>query len=245
MTNLSDFFPNYHPAMMELDGSTSLYEITTLTTAGNLVTCVARFIAANETGGSSQYIYRLNGPTTDIRSSALIADNDHADTEARGKCRVRLTNNAGTVICDLISLASVVDGLPHTVFFAFDGDNGLATFYLDGVAADDTGWTNRVAPTTGILDTGASSDAMVGTSGAGASLLNGEVGFFGHREAYLTNPLDFMDAKGNPLPLDESGWTEWGAQPLFWNEHGNMDNNLGSGGNMTVNGTIIVGKGGN
>lgn len=50
---------------------------------------------------------------------------------------------------------------------------------------------------------------------------------------------------GLPKALDESSWTEWGAQPLFWNEHGQMDNNLGSAGNMTRNGTIVIGKGGN
>lgn len=43
----------------------------------------------------------------------------------------------------------------------------------------------------------------------------------------------------------ETTWTEWGAQPLFWNEHGDMENNLGSAGAMTKNGTIVVGKGGN
>ena len=49
-----------------------------------------------------------------------------------------------------------------------------------------------------------------------------------------------MDTSGNPKKLDESGWTEWGTQPLFWNEHGEMTNNKGSAGNMTKNGTIVI-----
>jgi hypothetical protein len=54
----------------------------------------------------------------------------------------------------------------------------------------------------------------------------------------LTNWSDFMDGQGNPKQLDEISWTEWGAQPLFWNANGDMEANAGSAGNMSKNGTI-------
>ncbi len=244
MGRLSDYFPDHHPAMMEFDGATSFY-FKSYTSSGNKVATVVRFKVASFTGGGASYVVRILGPGQD-RAVVLFFSSDHADSDRANRVLVRTRNSDVTIICDLYSPIGFLDDKVHTLFYSFDGDAGTALFYIDGNDADDTGNADRIAPTTGTLDSGASSSIFIGAANSTpTNVLDGDAGFVGHREAYLTNPLDFMDAKGNPKALDESGWTEWGAQPLFWNEHGEMDNNLGSAGNMTVNGTIILGKGGN
>ena len=63
------------------------------------------------------------------------------------------------------------------------------------------------------------------------------MGHFGYRDAYLTNPLDFMSGS-SPKVIDEVTWTEWGAQPSFWNQYCQMTDNKGSIANMTQLGTV-------
>lgn len=233
----------YTPAMMEFDGSTGYFSTNSLTTSGNKVTVVLRFKRAQFTGAATELLSWCEN--INRRWGIRIFSSDHATTGNRNKVTVRVKNSAGTDICWLLSTAEVVDGNLHTLFFAFDGDTGSATFIIDGINADDTGFASRVAPTTGTLNTGASSVCTVGAGNAGTVPSAANIGFFGHREAYLTNWQDFMESDGRPKQLDESSWTEWGAQPLYWNEHGDMENNFGSAGNMTRNGTVIVGDGGN
>jgi hypothetical protein len=145
----------------------------------------------------------------------------------------------------LLSDTSYLDDGVHSLFFSFDGDAGTAVFMIDGVNADDTGNSERIAPTIGTMAIGGAEVFTVGASGTGTTFLAGEVGFVGCRNAYLTDYSTFFDADNNPIELDEASWTEWGAQPLLWNEHGEMVNNLGSTGNAAKNGTIVVGRGGN
>ena len=112
-------------------------------------------------------------------------------------------------------------------------------FEIDAVAADNASSTNRVAPTTGVMDAGANSFFTVGsnTTSVGTVLWNGEIGFCGMSDTYLTNPNDFMISSG-PRQLDEVTWSQWGTQPEFWNEFATMIDNKGDAGNMTANGTI-------
>jgi hypothetical protein len=143
-------------------------------------------------------------------------------------------NSSGTEICRISSITSPLDDEYHTVFASYDGDNGLATFYIDAQDADDTGNPNRTL-TTGTLATSSASLDVSSDQG----FFGGDIGYMGMRDAYLTNWSDFMEPNGRPKELDEIGWTEWGAQPVFWNEDGEMDINLGSAGNMVENGTIV------
>ena len=223
----------YTPAMMEFDGSTGYYNKGTLTTTGNKVTAIASF----ECGTQAATAYVMYLTATYQRCAVLI--------DTAGKIFCVSANSANTVICRLITANSYDDGLRHTVMYSFDADTGVAILIVDGISDIDTGSGSYVAPTTGTLSTSASGSYNVGASNVPANYLNGQIGFCGHREAYLTNWSDFMEADGSPKALDESTWTEWGAQPLFWNEHGDMVNNLGSAGALTKNGTINVGKGGN
>ena len=230
----------YNPGQMTYDGSTGFYRIQNLTTSGNKVTAIVRFNRSSFTGASSEYFLRVNGGSNAYqRPSILIISSDHANAEIRNKILISVKNSAGTIICQLLSTNDMNDGVDHLVFFAFDGDAGTAIFRIDGVDEDDTGYSGRVAPTTGTLETSAVGDTSFG-SAAYTSILNaygGTMGYSGYREAYLTNYADFGTGAA-PTELDESGWTEWGAQPNFWNEFGTMTLNQGSDGNMSVVGTI-------
>lgn len=236
----------YSPAMMEFDGSTGYFSGASLATAGNKVTVVCRFRCASFSGAGLQYFARMHGGTSNrVRFGIVALASDHADVDRQDKIQFFVADSAGANICLLVTPSGYLDGEEHVLFASFDGDIGAATFIIDGLDVDDTGNADRVAPTTGTLETSASDGVLaVGANVGGGSNLDGDVGYFGHREAYLTNWSDFMDQYGNPKELDESGWTEWGAQPLFWNKHGDMTNNLGSAGDMTKNGTIDVGDGG-
>jgi hypothetical protein len=243
MTNLSDLFPSvptYTPAMMEFDGSTGYYNKASVSTSGNKIAVVGRFNCSSST--NIQRVFDVHNGSY-IRAAVSILDSDHATTDSRNKLQLFIQSSTGVLLCRVYSNVTVSDGVNLTFLISYDGDAGTAALYLDGVDALDTGNSLHTL-IAGTVASGLST-MSVGASYAPAFYHVGDIGFIGHREAYLTNWSDFMDANGNPKALDESTWTEWGAQPLFWNEHGEMSNNLGSAGNMTKNGTIIVGKGGN
>ena len=145
-------------------------------------------------------------------------------------------DSANVIICKAISTSTFLDGLRHTALIAYDSTAGTLSFIVDGVEERDIGHPDETAPTTGTLDTG-TSKLNVGASSVPSNHFDGEIGFCGLADAYLTNHEDFM-SEATPKALDESGWTEFGSQPLFWNEDGEMDVNQGTGGNMTENGTI-------
>jgi len=263
LTNWSDFFytddsprqldtigwtqwnaGTFQTPMMTFDGSTGYYT-KTQATSGNKVTLVARFnLIENPSGTGAQYVVRSSGNTTDSRAAIILSDGNHATPAVRNTINFLAWNSAGAIICRLFSTEGVnmADTLV-TVFASFDGDTGTGVMRVNGVSEDAT-HSSRVAPTTGTMDTGSATQS-VGANWDGSLSSNGNIGFVGMRDAYLTNWSDFMEANGSPKALDESTWTEWGAQPLFWNEHGDMVNNLGSAGALTKNGTINVGKGGN
>ena len=119
---------------------------------------------------------------------------------------------------------------------SYDGDAGTAKLYVDEVDDENAGATGRVAPITGTLATGAAT-IHVGINHGETQFYLGKIGYIGLRDAYLTNPTDFGTG-AVPEELDEVTWTEWGAQPLYWQDEGTMTANLGSAGNMTANGTI-------
>jgi len=244
----------FTPAMMQFNGSSGYYS-DLFTSSGNKVTNVFRFKRASFTGNAVEAPFFVRGPTPfRVRAGFYVYSSDYATAAYQSKLSFQIQNSAGTNICQLYSSAVVCDGGVHTVFASFDGDAGTAVFYIDGINADDTGAAGRVAPTTGTLQTGASSIFNVGENAAAASLyFEGDIGYVGHRQAYLTNWSDFMYSDGLPKALNESTWAEWGGgssasplpRPLYWHEGGYMQGSLGAEGAMTANGAIVMGKGGN
>lgn len=238
----------YYPSMMQYDGSTGYYS-STFTSSGNKVTTVLRVNRSSFTGDTVEapFFIRSAGPSTQRTGMYAYSSDYTADTTLRNKMTFTVQNSTPTTICHLISNVDICDGEEHIIIFAFDGDTGTATLTVDGVDADDTGHGSRTAPTTGTLGSGASTLINIGENAAATGFYwGGEIGFVGHREAYLTNYTDFINSAGNslPAPIDEKNWTEWGAQPLFWSHTGQMDNNKGSAGDMTKNGTITMTQGG-
>lgn len=234
----------YTPAMMQYNGTNGYFSSPSSTRSGNKLTALIRFRASTQAGTSVRRIFYPRTLTSSRPIGMIdIGDISHADAGLANKVRVVVQNSAGTVICRLHSFTGWLDGAPHTLFFAFDGDAGTAIFKIGDQDATDAAALNHVAPTTGTLESGNFLLDVGGTSGE--LLHNDNIGFVGYSDTYRTNWSDLMQADGSPKAIDESSWTEWGAQPKFWNEHGQMDNNLGSAGNMTRNGTIVVGKGGN
>jgi hypothetical protein len=226
----------FTPAMMEFDGSTGYYVKTGITVSGNKTTMVGRFRRSSFTGGSAEYIGRYKASSYD-RLAFFAFSNDHATPAKQDTISMVVINSAGAEVCRLMSPVGYLDGNEHTFMASFDGDAGTAQFIIDGVDVDDTGNTSRVAPTTGTLQTTASTLHVGAANSTPTNTLGGEVGFFGVHDVYTTDWTQFMDAQGNPKNFDGSGW-------LFWNEHGYMEDNKGTAGDMTKNGTIIVGEGG-
>lgn len=235
----------YTPALMKMDGSTGYFSKTGLTTSGDLVTLLGRFKAGTFTSN-----YRWIGGVdngTRVRAEAAIGPTDAATVDERGKLVCFSVNSAGSTVCRLVSDVDVNDDTLHTFLYAYNGTTGAAVLIIDGSDADNGSASSRVL-TTGTLGTGASSRAAMGrNAGVGSALLACEIGFFGYMDAYLTTWSDFMRSDGSPIYQDPaSSWSGsgFGAQPLIYNPHGDLANNLGSGGAFTRNGTINVGDGG-
>lgn len=247
MTNLSTLFPAqtaadfYKPAMMEFDGSTGYYN-KTYTASGNKVTTIVRFKIPAFVTATIPFMYLMHpvGALGDRCSLSLVAT-DRTPSDEAGKIRAIVGDSTGTELCRFFSESIVNDSEAHTIMWSYDADNGAGQLVVDGVVEDDTGVASRVAPTTGTLDTTATA-LYVGDVIGGIRKVAGELGFIGHDDQYLTNWSDFMDINGNLIKQDEATWANsgWGSQPLFWNEHGFMEDNKGSAGDMTENGTIVV-----
>lgn len=230
----------YTPALMEFDGSTGYFTGASITTSGTKITLVARFSASPVTAtqviqyafhtGSAQAPYLLG----------IVASNDANNPN---KVRFRCQNASGTSLCDIYSTTSVTDGSIYSVFAEYDADAGTAKLYINAADDENASATGRVAPITGTIPVG-SSTLAVGATHAGAAPFGGSIGYAGVRFVGGLTPSDFSRTDGSPMPLDESTWTEWGAQPLAWNPHGDMRDNRGSAANFTQNGTIYVGDGG-
>lgn len=225
----------YLPGMMTFDGSTGYFSKTGITVTGNKTTFIAQFNRASFAGGADERIGGVSA--SQYRGLLIVYPSDFATATRRLKLSFLVQNSSGTAVCRVFSSNIVVDGDDHTLLAAYDGDNGTAQLYVDGVSVLDTGNPEHTL-TTGTLGT-ASAKAAVGADPTGAfNLFDGDIGYFGYEDQYLTNPLDFMTADG-PKQLDVVGWTEFGGQPTVFNQYGNTaEFNLGSAGNMTKNGTI-------
>lgn len=227
----------YRPGFMKYDGSTGYYNAT-FTSSGNKVVCVFSmrcepFIA----GSTNRKIVHVEGnPNTDDRILVTVFADDDPTTALQNKLAVRTQNTSGATICQLISLVEVCDGEEHVVFYSFDADAGTAVLYIDGIAAIDSGNAAHIAPTTGTLATGAGSPIYVGSLILASQFYEGMIGFFGYHDAYRTNYTDFMTTGGVLLDIDPA--SAFGATPLYYNPNGQMHRNLGSAGDMTLNGLI-------
>jgi len=226
----------YFPGMMKFDGSTGYYSNTGLTFSGNKVTGVAQFKLP-----SSAVDQRIFTVYADVKNrfALTLKENDHANADVRGKLQLFSMNTAGTVVCRVQSSTAFNDDVWHTAFVEYDGDAGTAVMRVDGNDQVDAANSLHIL-TTGTLPT-TSLFFYVGSSHSPDFFSNGLIGFAGYRDIGGLNWSNFMHPDGTPKPLDETTWSQWGGvQPLFWHEAGKMDENKGSAGAMTKNGTITL-----
>ena len=186
--------------------------------SGNLITAVCGFEGVATSTDTRVLLYARD--TTYIRLLLAIVESDNALGSAN-KIWFRVYDNTNTTVCSLFSSTVVTDGLPHSILCAYDGDNGTARLFVDGVDDDDTGNAQRVAPTTATLN--GLSQFTIGTNSTdgttlgalGTSGIAGNLYSCGYHDQYITDPsLFFNGAAGKEI--DEAGWAEWGSQPLIW-----------------------------
>lgn len=221
----------YDPGMMTFAGGR--YELSNAGLTGQNMTVVMRFNVADFAAAAQQpFLVQLDS----YKLVVLIRPNDYATAESRRKLAFVVYNNAAAACCILVTTSVVSDGADHVAFCSYNGTTGGGKLYIDGVDEDDVTNPERVL-TTGTLST-SESKLTIGGDHTGGSLYAGEAGYIGVSGTYLTNPTDFYHPTNGLQELDETGWTEWGSQPLFWNQYGTMTTNAGSKGNMTKIGTI-------
>ena len=251
MTNLATYFGGvsvqdvYTPTMLEYDGSTGYYSSTSVTTSGNKCTVVLRFALETDTSSGFEWLFSMQGPTNHPRCY-IVYQGTGAGANESNRLLITMDNSAGTIIGRIYAQENqFIDGEPHTMFVEIDGDAGTIQWVIDGQVIDDTTNPNRIAPTTGTLDTGALSDIGVGSTDTGGTLFPVKLGFVGYADVGGLDWRDFMTPTGMPIKQDTSSWASsgWKTQPLFWNEHGQMENNDGSGPNLTKTGNITLATG--
>ena len=227
----------YDPLMMTFDGSTGTYYDTGQTISGNVYTVVGRFICPSQT--TAQEVMRIRDTVvpSSHRIAISIQPNNHATADVRDKMEILVQSDSASTATRLPSLATVADGAEHTFFFSWNYSTGAYVFKIDGVDSANTGSARYVAPSVVTASTGSTYYISIGSIADSSSYFNGDIGYIGYHEVTATWS-DFFEVDGSPKELDESGWTEWISQPLYWEDQGEMTAQSGSAGNLTKFGTI-------
>lgn len=243
MSRLSDIFQlaprgvNYRPTAMQYNSS---YLAGSGALVNNAVTFIGRIKCAPFTGAATLIPFSA-GSVSSAPMLVYASASDVADTDLRNRLKMSLQVSS-TEVVSLASNVDVIDNEFHNILFAYDGTAGVATFIIDGNPADNIGWASRVAPTVATI-TKASCTYRVGSAWwAASNYYSGQLGFLGLQDSYITDYSSFFDSDGNPQQLDTSDWslTPFGTQPLLWNEHGDLRNNLGSFSNFTDTGVVYA-----
>ncbi len=220
----------YTPAMLEYDGS-SYFHIESVSTAGTGLTIVCKFNIGPQTVGQT-----IGYENKTSLGSILFYIKPSTDGDEPNRLWLRVQDLSNVVICQLISDIEVTDLADHTVFFEYD-NVGTASLIIDGNDADDLSSANRIL-IAGTLPVSASRDFAVGANTSGGSLVIGNIGFYGLTISTGFSWTDFFDIHGNIREFDFSAW-------LIGNPHGDVEDNRGTGGDMTRDGRIVVSDLGN
>ena len=228
----------YNPPVMVWDGVTGTrYTGTdTFTHSGNAFTILARFKLSAFTGDSLEYLFSFTPPNGTFIQAAFVSDDYTGLPNRQGRLQIWGAEPAGPAVKFLLfTNTGYLDDQYHTLFLSMDSSTGNYTLIIDGQDPEDAVNPDRIAFSTYTMPSGLT-DVEVGDD------LNGgqakQMGYFGIRSAYLTNWTDFMANDGTVKELDETGWTEWGAQPAIWNDECDLVINRGTGSNLSTVGTI-------
>lgn len=228
----------YDPGMMTFDGSTGYYALNTDLNIVSGCAMIARFKWTGGTitsaGGFNRFIIQCAGSS--YYKFQLVIINDETGDDRAGCLQFAVNSSTNVVICNVVSNTVVSNGGEYVVFAAYN-PSGLAQLYINGVSDINTSAVGYTI-TSGVISTGSNTN-YVATRSTLDRNFQGEIGYIGLRGTYLTNPTDFYHPVNGLQEIDETTWPQWGGtQPLFWNQNGNLEDNKGSAGNMTGNGTI-------
>jgi hypothetical protein len=199
------------------------------------LTFVARIKNGGFVGGADQVVTQI--AQNRIRLRVICYASDHGDATIRDKVQILIQDGVPNLVGQFLSNVAVCDGQEHILFFAYNAATAAVTFFIDGLNADDLTYPSRVA-ITGTLEVGTVAMGIGINQGQAGNPWIGDISYVGLSNTYLTNPLDFMDGN-KPKELDESTWTEWGAQPVVWSAQGKLTVNQGSGSNFNAVGALV------
>lgn len=242
MTTLNELFPDfsapqtaYSPASMKFDGNLDYLTLWNVQLSSQTVTMILRFKWDETAGSDGAYLFN-GGYASNVAVATYFYEASHANAGKVGFA-------VGTSLCILVSENRYDDGEWHCLLASYDGAAGEATFLIDHIDADDTGYGSRVL-TTGTIYNDSRIDYRLGIAWwdapSAATSFTGQCNATGLHNTYITDSTLFFNPDNTLKELDESGWTEWGTQPKIWNEHGDLRNNLGSWGNAGSYGNIHV-----
>ncbi len=150
-----------------------------------------------------------------------------------------LRSSTGAYILTITSKNELVVGELVHLLVSWDLGNSKAHLYLNGVDKEDF-----ETITDANIDYTVS-DWYVGNRVLVSDISEGEMSQLWFNTEYFditnaTNRAKFIDALGNPVDLGPTGTNPTGNQPLIYlnNTTSTWQNNLGSGGNFTENGTL-------
>jgi len=160
------------------------------------------------------------------------------------KFDIRSRNGSGTLIMRMTNDTAVSRDAWHNLLFSFDLGAGTTQLYLDD--AED----RSASPTTvdeAIVYTDAVENALLNISNGGITVdlpMCVSDFYFNSAEAIdlsvTANRRDFIDASGDRVDLGADGSGPTGSQPIIClnKARANWNENVGSGGNFTLNGSV-------
>jgi hypothetical protein len=152
---------------------------------------------------------------------------------------MRVYNSAGVQCCNVSTQARVDNNQMHYVYFEYRPATGAVIFIMDGLNVDWLGLPTRKA-NVATLTAAANCLIKVGYNNFAAAYWPANLGCFGFHQVSGPVWTDFMYANGLPKKLNISTWAEWTSQPRIWHESGKLDENRGTLGALTKNGTIVL-----
>lgn len=236
----------YTPAMMHFDSpSNTVYEQTNITWSfASGFTIVIRFNLETflTATWSNNYLF-LNQSGSNNQASILAYPSDSGGSA--NKINVFCQNGSGTNILSISSSVALMGQGNILLLTSYDPATGISHMYAndEDVASAGTSTIGTIATGSGTKRVGALSNVLRNCQG--------DIGFVGLHNTYIdlsieANRRKFCNSDGSPVEQDTTVWANsgFGSQPLVFNPHGDMENNLGSGGNYTKVGPIRVGDSG-
>ena len=159
------------------------------------------------------------------------------------KVEIALHTSGASELSDSHSSNTITaDGVWHHIMFSSNTSTDAHNLYIDGIDVQD-----KQNSTTGTIDF-TRTNYSVGSEVNGNSKFNGDIAELYFTTEFIdlsthTNRLKFLAADGTSADLGADGSTPTGTQPILYlaNPFGTFQNNLGSGGNFTENGTLTTG----